>query len=132
MDHGISGVVKWYASKDKGWKRPWGTMWDGTKIFIVDGPHVREKYFVDYVEGGHGYVYKFIPKGEIWIEDMENKFDQGMNLLHEIYELTLMKYVPAKKEYDPAHDCSANVESLIRESMAGNNTLKPKQKAYRT
>ena len=131
MDHGIGGIAKWYAGKGKNWKTSWGKLWDGTKIFVVDGPYVREKYFIDYVEGGHGYVYTFIPKDEIWIERMDNPVDQGMNLLHEVYEMTLMKYVPAKKGYDPAHECAANLESLVREAITGKRALKAETTAYR-
>lgn len=131
MDHGIGTLAKQYSEKPLKWKTSWGKMWDGTKIFIVDGPYVREKYFIDYVEGGHGYVYTFIPKDEIWIEKMENQVDQGMNLLHEMYEMTLMKYVPSKKGYDPAHESSANVESLVREAISGKHNLKAETTAYR-
>lgn len=115
-------VIRFYEGKSKNWKKLWGKLWDGTQIFIVDGPHVREKYFVDYVEGGHGYVYSWIPKDEIWVEDMRNEIDQGINMMHEIYEYTLMRYL--KKDYDKAHDCAANVETLVRQAIAANPTLR--------
>lgn len=130
MDHGIGGVVKWYAGRSKDWKRLWGKLWDGTEIYVVDGPYVREQYFVDYVEGGHGYVYTWIPKNEIWIEDMMDPIDQALNLLHEIYEYTLMKYTKIKT-YDEAHKDTALVESLIREAMANKPTLKKNKPAYK-
>ncbi len=118
-------VVRFYTGKREGWKQPWGKLWDGCKIFVVDGPHVRGNFFVDYVEGGHGYVYNWIPKDEIWIEDLPDEVDQGINLMHEIYEYTLMKYV--KKDYDKAHECTACVEAMVREAMAGKTKLKVKK-----
>jgi hypothetical protein len=120
----LDKVITWYSGRAQGWKKQWGELWDGTKIYIVNGPYVRENFFVDFVEGGHGYVYKWIPKDEIWVEDMPDEIDQGLNMNHEIYEYTLMRYVPSKKDYDDAHKCAACVESLVRQAIAGNPTLK--------
>jgi hypothetical protein len=106
------------------WKQKWGKLWDGTEIYVVSGPYIRAHFYVDFVEGGHGYVYKWIPKDEIWIEDMEDNIDEALNLSHEIYEYTLMKYVSTKKEYDKAHECSANFEGLVREAMTGAASLR--------
>jgi hypothetical protein len=117
--------------KEESWKKLWGELWDGAKIYLVDGPYVRGRFFVDFTEGGHGMVYEWIPNNEIWVEDMKDELDQGINLNHEIYEYTLMKYVPSQKKYDNAHESAANVEALVREAIAGNPTLKGKQKGYR-
>src|SRR5207253_2097692 len=38
------------------------------EVWLVDGSVVRGLYKTDYTEGGHGYVYRWVPKDEIWIE----------------------------------------------------------------
>jgi hypothetical protein len=55
-------------------------LWDGTKIYVISGKAVRDIVNADFVEGGHGYVYDYIPKNEIWIEEMLNKEDEKDNL----------------------------------------------------
>src|SRR5205823_2114940 len=39
------------------------------EVWLVDGNLVRSYYKTDYTEGGHGHVYPWVPKQEIWIED---------------------------------------------------------------
>jgi hypothetical protein len=98
--------------KQKNWKKFWLKAIDDISVYFVDGNYVRNNIFVDFVEGGHGYVYGFIPKDEIWIEELLDREDEKHNLLHEMYELTLMKYV--KMSYDKAHDKAALFEAVIR------------------
>src|SRR5262245_8418457 len=38
------------------------------EVWQVDGKVVRSFYKTDYTEGGHGYVYRWVPKQQIWIE----------------------------------------------------------------
>jgi len=66
------------------------------------------------VEGGHGYVYKFIPKNEIWVEELADKTDQDDVIVHEIYEYTLMKYL--KMDYESAHNKATSVEKVVRKN----------------
>jgi len=98
--------------KQDSWKTPFAVMPDNTKIFIVDGNHVRTNIFVDFVLGGHGYVYNFVPKDEIWVEKVQNNADEQYNLTHEIIEYLLMKN--CKQDYDTAHDFTAKVEDILR------------------
>src|SRR5207249_21831 len=35
------------------------------QVWIVDGNVVRSLYKTDYTEGGHGYVYPWVPRDEI-------------------------------------------------------------------
>jgi hypothetical protein len=72
-------------------KRLWKVLSDGTKVFIVNGKQVRTVYKVDYTEGGHGYVYGFIPKDEIWIDDDVIAAERPYILLHERTEREKMK-----------------------------------------
>ena len=86
-------------------------LWDGTKIYIVDGFDLRHHH-TEFELGGHGFVYDYIPKNEIWVEDMKNVEDRRKNLAHEIFEYTLMKY--GKAGYETAHKCALSMEAAIR------------------
>jgi hypothetical protein len=94
------------------WKKPLARLWDGTKVFTVVGRYLRDNVNDDFTLGGHGYVYDFIPKDEIWVEELDDKQDQRMNLVHEIFEWSLMKY--GGVDYESAHVCAANVEQAAR------------------
>jgi hypothetical protein len=37
-------------------------------VWMIAGNLVRSFYKTDYVEGGHGYVYNWVPQSQIWIE----------------------------------------------------------------
>ncbi len=89
------------------------TLWDGTKIKIVNGNEIRNKIEIDFIGGGHGYAYPgIIPKDEIWIEDMESKEDMQDILIHEIIEYIFEKYANIK--YNKAHNIANDVEVAIR------------------
>lgn len=88
------------------------TLLDGTKVCLVNGGYVRDNWDDDFIRGGHGYAYRFIPKDEIWIEKMENKKDQADILGHELDEWYDMKY--KHKKYEPAHKDALKIETEIR------------------
>jgi hypothetical protein len=77
-------------------------------IFIVKGEVVRDLYKTDYVEGGHYYVYNWIPKEEIWIENIVSQEEIPVIILHEFLERILMKY--KKFQYVRAHVAASKVE----------------------
>jgi hypothetical protein len=85
----------------------------GLKIWIVNGQLVRDIFFLDFTEGGHGYVYDFVPKDEIWIDDDLRKDERKFVLLHEVHERNLMK---KGLSYFPAHRSSSRIEYLCRNS----------------
>lgn len=87
---------------------------EGITVFIVDGELVRDLYKTDYVEGGHGYVYNFIPKNEVWIEDSIKTYEIKYILLHELFERNLMK--TENMDYNTAHEKAADIEFKARES----------------
>jgi hypothetical protein len=60
------------------------------KIWIVDGDIVRSVFDVDFNQGGHGFVYPFIPKEEVWIDDYLYKKEIPFILIHELHERKLM------------------------------------------
>lgn len=77
-------------------------------VWLVDAELVRDWFKVDYMEGGHFYVYKWIPKDEIWIENGLINSEIPYILIHEYVERTLMK--EEKMKYDDAHNIAAKVE----------------------
>ena len=89
---------------------------DGTKVVEVIGPQVR-RHHVDYVEGGHGYIYPWIPRDVIWAEKMLNRQDECCNAVHKIREQRKMKY--HGWSYDRAHDHANRVESRLRRAGPG-------------
>lgn len=88
-------------------------MWDGTKVYMISGKFVRDTYDNDYLLGGHGYVYKYIPKDEIWIEDVILNDHEPEILAHELFEWYMMKY--HKKRYPEAHKIASDFEKALRE-----------------
>lgn len=77
-------------------------------VYLVNGEVVRDLYKTDYVEGGHAYVYEWIPLNEIWIEKAVKADEIPVVLLHEFLERTLMKY--RKFPYVRAHVAASKVE----------------------
>ena len=77
-------------------------------VWLVDGEEVREHYKHDFLEGGHGYVYKWVPNNEIWIENQTHLEEVPVLILHEYVERILMKYYKIK--YDRAHEIAAKTE----------------------
>ncbi len=59
-------------------------------IWIVDGELVRDRFFLDFTEGGHHYRYRFIPPNEVWIDDDISPRERKYVILHELTERNLM------------------------------------------
>ena len=81
------------------------------RIWIVSGELVRSLFFLDFTEGGHGYVYSFIPKNEIWIDDDIELDEIKFVLLHELHERRLMS---KGMKYDRSHKASSRIEYYCR------------------
>jgi len=81
---------------------------DDIEVWSVKGRVVRDLWKVDFVLGGHGYVYGFVPNQEIWIEDGLEEDEIPVLILHEYVERTVMKYKHIS--YDKAHTIAAKVE----------------------
>lgn len=77
----------------------------------MDGELVRGLYFVDFTQGGHDKVYKFIPENEIWVDDDVSQKEMKFVLLHELHERNLMK---KGMKYDLAHQASSAIEIYAR------------------
>jgi hypothetical protein len=82
------------------------------EVWVVDGNLARSYYKTDYTEGGHGYVYPWVPKGEIWIEDGVDHRELPYITAHEYLEWRLMR--DARLGYDHAHEVCSTVEFDLR------------------
>ena len=86
---------------------------DKVKTWIVDGFLIRSLFFLDFTHGGHGYVYKFVPKNEVWIDDVISLKDLKYVLVHELRERRLMK---KGMKYKEAHyNYASKIELYLRE-----------------
>jgi len=87
-------------------------------VRLVDGEKVRDHYKTDFVEGGHGYVYPFIPNTEIWLESGMHPEEYPVILLHEAAELKAMR--DHGMTYHEAHDLASRAEyaERMRRGMA--------------
>lgn len=85
---------------------------EGTTVWIASGQRIRDLYRTDFVEGGHGYVYKWIPKNEIWLEDQLQEAEKPFILLHEFVEMIYMHHLNA--DYASAHRAAAKIEFRSR------------------
>jgi hypothetical protein len=81
-------------------------------LWRVDGRAVRDHLSVDFTLGGHGLRYRFIPRGEIWIDDAVVADEVPAIVLHEEEELRLMR---AGLGYAAAHRRASQIERRFRE-----------------
>ena len=88
---------------------------DAVRVYAINGRMVRDLYKIDYVEGGHGYVYSWIPQNEIWIESGLSPHEIPVIVLHEYLERTLMKY--KKFPYVKAHEIASKIEFKFRNTF---------------
>ena len=85
---------------------------DGLDVWLVNGDEVRNRYKTDFIEGGHGLVYSWVPNNEIWLELGMHQDEYPYVLLHEYVERVLMK--TREMKYDEAHRIAAKVEFAMR------------------
>jgi len=87
--------------------RLWKKLESGVAVWIVDGRLVRSVFDDDFTEGGHDYVYEFVPHDEVWIDNDLEEIERPYVLLHELHERNLMaKGWP----YSKAHEDSSRIE----------------------
>jgi hypothetical protein len=85
------------------------------EVWVVDGNLVRSYYKTDYTEGGHGYVYPWVPKNQIWIEKAIDRQEFPYIAAHEYIEVRLMR--DKHIDYDRAHEICSKVEFKLRNSQ---------------
>jgi len=71
-------------------ERLWKKLENGVSVWIVNGRLVRSVFDIDFTEGGHDYVYEFVPRNEVWIDDAIVEPERGYILLHELHERNRM------------------------------------------
>lgn len=81
------------------------------KVYLVDGERVRDEIEIDYTMGGTHGRFKFIPKNEVWIEQILSPHDRVATLAHELRELGLMRH---GMTYLKAHEQANTVERAVR------------------
>jgi hypothetical protein len=72
---------------------------------------VRSVFDIDFTEGGHDYVYEFVPKNEVWIDDAIMAVERAYVLLHELHERNRMA---EGWPYSKAHAESSRLEYHCR------------------
>jgi len=82
------------------------------KVWLVNGNLARSYYKTDYTEGGHGYVYPWVPEPEIWVEDGVDRREVPFIVCHEYLERRLMR--DRRLGYDHAHEICSAVEFDLR------------------
>lgn len=93
-------------------ERLWKKLENGISVWIVNGREVRSVFDIDYTEGGHDYVYEFVPQNEVWIDDAIEENERGYVLLHELHERNRMSQ---GWPYSKAHAESSNLEYHARQ-----------------
>lgn len=76
-------------------------------VWLINGKYVRDHFKIDFVEGGHGIVYDFVPLDEIWIESTLTETEIPVIILHEYVEYHLMS---KGLNYHQAHSIAARIE----------------------
>ncbi len=95
------------------------------KIWVVDGFLVRSLFFLDFTHGGHDLVYKFVPKNEVWIDDVTSLKDLKYVLIHELHERRLMK---KGMKYNNAHyNFASKIELYLRKHPKKINEILKKE-----
>ena len=83
------------------------------QIWVVNGELVRDLYFIDFTEGGHHFVYDFVPYDEVWLDNDLTPAEREFVLLHELHERYLMF---KGMDYDHAHNSSSYIEYQCRKN----------------
>lgn len=92
-------------------------------VWRVDGNLVRSLYKTDYTEGGHGQVYPWCPKTQIWVEKDLNVKELPFIVCHEYLELRLMR--ERGLAYDRAHSIAAKMEFALRKGKGLTHLMAP-------
>ena len=98
-------------------KKHMGNTTNSVDVWIIDGRLVRSGLFIDFVHGGHGYVYDFIPKEEVWLDDDLVQEELPFVLIHELHERNLMK--GKSWGYAKAHESASKLEWKLRHNKRG-------------
>ena len=87
---------------------------DGLSVWLVDGTVVRREFWNDFVQGGNGARYKFIPIDEVWIDSTVTPEEVEYTIEHELIERNLM--MKEGLNYDDAHDKASENDMRMRKA----------------
>lgn len=95
------------------WKKSMGEACPhGDEFFLVDGPYVRNTYSSDFVQGdNYEHSKKFVPKGELWIDNSMPAAERPFVAFHECTEVQAMM---KGADYETAHDKAQKLEDKFR------------------
>lgn len=79
----------------------------GLKIYLINGRLVRSAFFIDFMDGGHHFVYPWVPQDEIWIDDDLSPSEYPFVILHELFERQLMS---EGHSYNYSHPKASKIE----------------------
>lgn len=96
------------------------TLESGVECWKVNGRLVRSVLDVDFVSGGHEYVYFFVPENEVWVDNKASSDDVPYILLHELHERNLME---KGSPYSKAHADSSKIEAYAHKHVDELNDL---------
>lgn len=84
----------------------------GYKVFIVNGKLVRDMIDIEFSLGGNGLRYEYIPKEELWLDDVLVREERPAILRHEAVEADLMRQ---GMSYEQAHEHANVAEKKVRD-----------------
>lgn len=84
---------------------------EGVSVWLVYGRLVRSVFDVSFTEGGHGLVYQYIPKNEVWLDNDVLAKERDYIILHEFAERSLME---RGLGYQEAHRRASRIEWQAR------------------
>jgi hypothetical protein len=99
--HSVSGVYRVQQGSQS-----------GQAIWIVDGALVRREIYPEFLYGGNSQRYRYVPPGEIWVDNAISAEEFSYTVLHEIRERSLM--ARRGMEYSGAHDSALAAERAAR------------------
>ena len=93
---------------------------EGEQVLAVPGHDVKTQHYMDFIEGGNPSRYKFVPPGQIWIDQAIDPSERKFIVLHEMLEERLMRNRGLR--YDPAHNIANRYEKKWRQQEEGAKT----------
>jgi hypothetical protein len=85
---------------------------NGFDVWVIDGYKVRQHIYKEFLYGGNGQRYCYVPPKEIWIENAISCEEYELTIAHELNERHLM--AKFGWTYDKSHDSSLAIEVVMR------------------
>jgi len=89
---------------------------DGASVYEVKGREIRDRVNAGFALGCHDLACDYVPKGEIWVEQLPDATDMCFNANHEITERFLMgvNISGTPLSYNKCHGIALGVEERDR------------------